>query len=591
MQHLGKSLSFRDAVRLVLRFTDRRTKSCLALVALFSVGVTFCELAYIYLFANLIVPSGHANSGQNSVEELIGSFSFSSVYIIGTFSCVYLIMRSCYQKLLYHTSASITSSFARKISESFFVLPYKEARSIDKRDIFETLTIRLRAISSNFVSPALFAIAAVLNIAAIMTFLLVTVGAIVFAPMVLILAFFVGITYLLKAKQITLGNRYETYTKQQTRFSSYMLTSYKVGIINGDSGGVVRNLEDAEKKLRSIDGDVQLYSSFPKILMDSLLLIAAAIAVSMTVSTSARNGLNQNISLIITLLLAAQRLSPSMGAIFASYSSFKGSNSTIRSVLELMDYLDIESTRYRELYLSQGDSGSHDARLISRIMESSKGFLLKNDKVADELSVIGLNSAAIILKKGISLIPGRHICLVGPSGCGKSTLLDSIAGLNMPESAVLSTVFGNIQLNKKTNLDAWRGNLSYIPQSSLVNDEISVLEYICGSNMDRVDWDYYNFLRISLNINHIISGTMKDISKKMTNTSLSGGEIQRMNIVRALYRRKPILILDEATNGLDTVLEDLIVSKLTTLFEGLTVIMVTHNEQNAKYFDKVVRIS
>ena len=69
---------------------------------------------------------------------------------------------------------------------------------------------------------------------------------------------------------------------------------------------------------------------------------------------------------------------------------------------------------------------------------------------------------------------------------------------------------------------------------------------------------------------------------------LSGGQRQRMGIARALYRDSKVIILDEATNALDTETEKLIMDSITQLSKETTLIMISHSDRSLKYFDKII---
>ena len=68
---------------------------------------------------------------------------------------------------------------------------------------------------------------------------------------------------------------------------------------------------------------------------------------------------------------------------------------------------------------------------------------------------------------------------------------------------------------------------------------------------------------------------------------ISGGQQQRLGIARALYHRPKVLILDEATNALDSFNEQLVVESINKLDKNMTVIMVTHRINSIKYFDNI----
>ena len=71
---------------------------------------------------------------------------------------------------------------------------------------------------------------------------------------------------------------------------------------------------------------------------------------------------------------------------------------------------------------------------------------------------------------------------------------------------------------------------------------------------------------------------------------LSGGQVQRLGIARAIYRQPKILILDEATNALDEENEKLIIDLLNSMREKITIIIITHKKSLLKNCDKIIKI-
>ena len=73
-------------------------------------------------------------------------------------------------------------------------------------------------------------------------------------------------------------------------------------------------------------------------------------------------------------------------------------------------------------------------------------------------------------------------------------------------------------------------------------------------------------------------------------SQLSGGQLQRIAIARAVYNDPSILIFDEATSALDSVIENEIINDLKDIKENKTIILVSHKPSTLKYCDKVIEI-
>ena len=94
--------------------------------------------------------------------------------------------------------------------------------------------------------------------------------------------------------------------------------------------------------------------------------------------------------------------------------------------------------------------------------------------------------------------------------------------------------------------------------------------------------------KLSFSNNEIIDELFLKVGQKGIN--LSGGQLQRVGIARAFYRKSQILILDEATRSLDNSTENEIIETLLKKKDELTIIMISHKIENFKYCDTIIEI-
>ena len=183
-----------------------------------------------------------------------------------------------------------------------------------------------------------------------------------------------------------------------------------------------------------------------------------------------------------------------------------------------------------------------------------------------------------------SLNKNDKIAIVGKSGSGKTTLLNLIIGFLKPTGGKI--YLNNKNLNFKDLFD-WQQIIAYMPQKTcLINDTI-----INNISLDaRSKINHKKLLKClrdselysDLKINKI--SLQKKIGEDGVN--LSEGQRQRLSLARALYHNRQILILDEATSSLDKKNERNILHTISKL-KDKTIIMVTHNTDNLKIFNRV----
>ena len=185
-----------------------------------------------------------------------------------------------------------------------------------------------------------------------------------------------------------------------------------------------------------------------------------------------------------------------------------------------------------------------------------------------------------------SIRPGEFAAVVGPSGSGKSTLVDILLGLNRPTlGTVLCSGISPIELRHIRP-----GIMGYVPQRvGMVSG--SIAENIAfGVPLDEVDEprliEAISKANLSDFVDSLPNGIHTSIGKQRD--SLSGGQIQRVGIARALYFGPKLLVLDEPTSALDPTTEDTIVKTLQRLRSEFTLIVVTHRLRTVQRADTVL---
>lgn len=188
---------------------------------------------------------------------------------------------------------------------------------------------------------------------------------------------------------------------------------------------------------------------------------------------------------------------------------------------------------------------------------------------------------------GISLVipAGEHVAILGPSGAGKSTLASLILRMIDPNSGTVRV--GGEDLRELQTASV-RSHVSILLQDSVLFGT-TVRENIRFGRLDASDEEIEHaaalaqadtFIRALPNgYDTVLGEAAKD---------LSGGQRQRLAIARAILRQAPIVILDEATAGLDPASRDSILDALAVLSRGRTSITITHDAFAARACDRII---
>ncbi len=181
---------------------------------------------------------------------------------------------------------------------------------------------------------------------------------------------------------------------------------------------------------------------------------------------------------------------------------------------------------------------------------------------------------------------GEITALSGPSGAGKTTVGDMITGLLSPSKGAV--LVDGVDL-AGADIGAWREQIGYVPQEVfLFNDSIR-LNISLGRECS--DEDIWTALEAAgaRGFVELLSGGLDSLVGEH-GRSLSGGQKQRLMIARAMVARPRLLILDEATTGLDVKTEKEIWASVSAMKNNMAVLAVSHQEAVIDVADVVVRM-
>jgi ATP-binding cassette subfamily C protein len=182
-----------------------------------------------------------------------------------------------------------------------------------------------------------------------------------------------------------------------------------------------------------------------------------------------------------------------------------------------------------------------------------------------------------------SVAPGQKVALVGPSGAGKTTSFELATGFRLPQAGDI-TVGG---ISPRELLENGNGVIGIVPQRPhLVSGTLA--ENVSLAPSEQTDLaQAVNCLEMS-GLQSFASPEGLQMEVHPDSGQLSGGEIQRLGLARALYRNPGILFLDEATSALDAETEFEINKVLDELRGRMTIVLIAHRLSTVKNADKII---
>ena len=179
------------------------------------------------------------------------------------------------------------------------------------------------------------------------------------------------------------------------------------------------------------------------------------------------------------------------------------------------------------------------------------------------------------------------IGIIGESGSGKTTLTNLIMNLVKPSSGIIEVDGKDIYKDKLSI----QNQIGFVSQNFFALDDTVINNIVLGD--DKID---YKNLRFALK-NSLIEVAIKKKQIKLKSKigelgmKISGGQLQRINIARALYRKPKILILDEPSSALDIENQKLLINIIKKLKRTITIITISHQENLVSECDEVYKLN
>src|SRR5687767_2663909 len=188
-----------------------------------------------------------------------------------------------------------------------------------------------------------------------------------------------------------------------------------------------------------------------------------------------------------------------------------------------------------------------------------------------------------LVNSSFEIEKGEFVLLTGPSGAGKSTILKLILGDIIPDSGTVEVGGVDVSNLSSSDIPLFRQNIGTVFQDFKVLPERTVRENIevalAVIGLPPEDWED--------RVKHVLKLVGLSHQIDMFPSQLSGGELQRVSLARALVVNPQILLADEPTGNLDWETSDSIMQIFEKINkEGKTIIMATHNQDIVKKHKK-----
>ena len=538
-------------------------------------------VALIGVIGSLAVNGIQSKSPGNRIGSFLrtvglDNFSFQrQVAIIGMIATVILISRTLvsmyFSKKILHFLARRASLTSNKLINQLLNSPILFLQKRSKQETIFAVTEGVNTMMLNIIGTVVSVTADIFLLT------ILSIGLFLVNPFIAIGTFAIFscvgmILYFSISKRVnSLGNEIARLTIYSSERIAEAITNYKELYVRNRREYFVSLINESRNRIAWNSAEIAFIPNLGKYVIETTMVIGAILICGIEFYIAdATNA----ISVLAVFLAAGGRIAPAVLRIQSGALSIKGSYGAANRTISLMDELNNISIKIK-------NDVSIEA-LETDIFEGS--FELRNI----EYEYPG-DSRKIL--KGINLFvePGQTLAIVGPSGAGKSTLVDVILGLLAPTSGEITlSGFAPNQAIKR-----WPGAIAYVPQDvSLVVG--TVAENIAlGFPSHEVDIDRVQqcvrMAQMEEYVNDLERGLETQIGESGRN--MSGGQLQRIGIARALYTNPKLLILDEATSALDGKTEVEVSESIMELRGKITIVLIAHRLSTVLRADKILYLA
>lgn len=430
--------------------------------------------------------------------------------------------------------------------------PYLQHVKRESAELFAALE-NMQRLVNGALGPLVQAMVSAVLAVALLAYLL-AIAPLVVLPVLGLLALTYWAVGLLAARRSEHGGQtLQSLAMRRIKVAHEAQSGYRDLVLSHEQQRVTAQFQQAEAHLRARQASDRFAALGPRHLVE-MVVVLAAIALAWLLSRRP-DGITSGIPVIGVAALGMQRLMPLLNGCHAGWRLFRANSDVLADTLGLM--------RRPALPTPHVPPG---------VLPFERAVVLEQVDMRYE------NREVILRDVNVTIRKGERVAIVGPSGSGKSSLLDILLGLVKPTAGRL--LVDGLPLDSHERLWAWQTQVACVAQDVYLRDA-PIRDVITNSAVDSpVNIAQFDSAVSGAGLGPFLASLPSGADTRIGDGGvlLSGGQRQRIAIARALFRRAPVLVLDEATSQLDAETEAGILDTLDALGQSITVLIVTHRD-------------
>jgi len=490
---------------------------------------------------------------------VLGVFVFALLITSLTFKALTTFLKSRFIQMCEY-------SISKRLVEGYLCRPYVWFLSSNSADLGKNILSETNIVVGNCINPLVELIANGMVMILIIILLIIVDPKL--APIVgLSLGGTYGIIFFFLRKYLNrIGD--ERLVNNHLRFTAVneVFGASKEIKIGGLEETYIKLFSNSALGFARTNSSAQIIAQLPRFILEGIAF--GGILLIMLYIMMETGSFNNALPVISLYVFAGYRLMPAMQQIYTAFTQLTFTGSSLDKLHD--DLKNLKSSNENQ------DEG---------VLSFNKTITLKN------IQYDYPNASRTALKDINLTIPAKStVGFVGATGSGKTTAVDIILGLLEAQKGTLE-VDGKV-INKQ-NVRSWQRNIGYVPQHIYLSDDTVSANIAFGVEHKNIN---HEWVEKSAKIANLHEFVLDELPKKYQTkigergVRLSGGQRQRIGIARALYHNPNVLILDEATNALDSKTEQAVMDAVNNLRKDITIILITHRLNTVKNFEIIFKI-
>ena len=455
-----------------------------------------------------------------------------------------------------------------RLLRHYLFQPYLFFLNRNSSELTKNILNEIQILTNGFLIPLLDFSSRLLIIVVILVMVLIINPLITIVAFVILGGSYALIYWLIRKKLSYRGGKRLNANRERFKIVSEAFGGIKEVKVSGREEYYLENYTKASSLLSSLQAWNALVGNIPKYVLESVAF--GSVIALILVLLIFRGEAQSIIPLVSFFAFAGYRLMPAIQDVFQTSTQVKFNQATLDHIFEEM----VNATT--GIVAEEGNlSDPLPLNFIGEIKLQNITFSYpaNGENVLDDVT--------LMIKKN------QKIGIVGSTGAGKTTLVDILLGLFIPEQGQL-TVDGT-PINSD-NVRSWQSILGYVPQQIYLSDDTIAGNIAFGIPVTQINLSRVKKAATIARLDDFISRLPEGYNTVVgeRGVRLSGGQMQRVGIARAVYHDPQVLILDEATSALDSITEKEFMEALEAAAEVKTLVIIAHRFNTVRNCDTII---